>query len=149
VKTLILMRHGHASDAPRDCERPLSAQGQQTVRRRAAQLAVLSPRPTHVLCSSASRALQTAQLIATQLGGPLQAVDELYLASASRYARAIAALGEEVKAVVVVGHNPGLSTLGTMLLNREVSLAPGDFVVHEFEGPAWTACCEHRLRQGH
>jgi phosphohistidine phosphatase len=73
--------------------------------------------PTFVLCSSATRALQTYDAIAPVLGGSveLRAEDALYGAGSAELLARLQALPERVKAVLVIGHNPGMQDLAIEL----------------------------------
>ncbi len=68
---LYLMRHGIAADAPGqpDAERPLTEEGREKTRAVARALASLEVSPEHVLSSPLVRAVQTAEIVAKELGG--------------------------------------------------------------------------------
>ena len=115
-KTLYVMRHGKSSwddEEQPDVERPLAPRGERAARRIAAYLANAEPRPALVLCSSATRAVQTYEAIASRLeGSPTVQIEErLYAASAEELLDRLRELPEKVKAVLLIGHNPGLQDL--------------------------------------
>lgn len=120
--TLYLVRHARAmAIAPSDEERELTPQG----RRDAVVLGALFQEqlavPETILCSSATRAIQTHQAMAEGgLSCDMVRHDQgLYSASASYLCDAIARCG--APSVAVIGHNPALA----ILLNQ---IAPADDV---------------------
>lgn len=105
-RTLLLLRHGHAADPldVTDVERPLSAAG-------IAQARALGPSPgghrvDRVLCSPALRTRQT--LDAAGVSAPTDFPSALYLADPDTVRTLIAETDETVRALLVVGHFPGL-----------------------------------------
>ena len=120
---LWVLRHAKAAaDGPDDHGRPLTGRGA----RQAADLARRiadgpgpgGPLPTTVLCSSARRALQTAELVAPVLGERVELVVEraLYQADPDDVVARLGELPDTTPAVMVVGHNPTLHDLVGLLL---------------------------------
>lgn len=112
MKTLVLMRHGHAEDDLDDHGRRLTRKGRGAAERAALELREVGFAPALVLSSSAARALQTADVVVDVLGldrSIVESRNELYLAEPSGYHMALRALEETLDAILVVGHNPGLS----------------------------------------
>jgi phosphohistidine phosphatase len=74
-----------------------------------------------VLCSSAKRTRQTWKRVAGELaskrgaGPELRVEDRLYAASERQLLRAVRALPDSARAVLLVGHNPGLEDLVAVL----------------------------------
>jgi phosphohistidine phosphatase len=70
-------------------------------------------RPELVLCSSATRAVQTYELIAAALGPSTGVLveDDLYGASDTDLLIRLQGVPDEVGATLLVGHNPGLQDL--------------------------------------
>lgn len=115
---LILVRHAHAErDAAsgRDIDRPLSTLGFTQAEAMAAWLMERQLRPQRALCSPALRARQTLAALQTRLSD-LPVVDEpgIYEATPGEL---IAVLDRHRPAtpLLLVGHNPGLETLVTLL----------------------------------
>jgi phosphohistidine phosphatase len=114
---LILMRHAEALPAAIDAEdfsRPLSDAGRAAAARAARALAA-GPRIDRLLHSPALRTSDTAAIVAAALSlrpAQLEAVPELYLATALRVRAVIAARHGGARTLLVVGHNPSLSELG-------------------------------------
>lgn len=114
---LWLLRHGSAesSSLGGDADRALTAEGATQAQRIGAQLAAAEA-PQLILCSAARRARETAALVIEAAGGALAAAElcveaPLYLASARALLSRLSTLDPGTPAVMVVGHNPGLSEL--------------------------------------
>jgi len=108
-----VLRHAKAAQGPADHARPLTDRG----RRQAADLhrylaAGDSPVPVPgtVLCSSARRAVQTAELVTAGVDPPPVLVVEraLYEADADDVLDRLRRLPDDAAGVMVVGHNPTL-----------------------------------------
>jgi phosphohistidine phosphatase len=134
MKTLVLVRHGHAQQTADDATRPLSPEGRAAVRKRAPQL-IATP-PDRVLCSPAVRTRQTAEVLLQTLSRdvPVLLPDALYLAEVGRLLELIRNTPAEVETLWIVGHNPGLSDLGTLLLRESVALDTADVVALSVSG---------------
>jgi phosphohistidine phosphatase len=74
-------------------------------------------RPHRVLCSGALRAVQTWELVARGLEGPIptQIRDDIYHASPDSLLGLIRALPEDSESVLVLGHNPTFEHLALRL----------------------------------
>ncbi len=73
--------------------------------------------PEHILSSTAVRALSTAELAAAEFDEDveIEMTPDLYLASPHTYVDVLEDLGGSAQSVMVVGHNPGISALVTVL----------------------------------
>jgi phosphohistidine phosphatase len=116
LNRLYLLRHAKSSwDDPSlaDHDRPLTPRGRKAAGRIAVHLRKAKVRPQLVLCSSATRALQTYEALSSGLKGPvvLSVEDSLYGASDSELLARLHEVAETVSAVLLVGHNPGLQDL--------------------------------------
>jgi phosphohistidine phosphatase len=82
------------------------------------------------VCSSAKRARQTWKLVAKQLDNvpPSRVDDRLYAASVRCLLAVVRKLPDSARAVLLIGHNPGLEELvgGGGGQGRELGLAPTD-----------------------
>ncbi|HLT36112.1 MAG TPA: histidine phosphatase family protein [Enhygromyxa sp.] len=122
---VILIRHGEAvsSSLIGDHGRHLSIEGRRQATATGRALAEHGVNPSRVWCSPLVRAVQTAELVVAQLdlAGVIEARDDLYSDSpADSLVRALAGLDAE-QTVVVVGHQPYMSTATSLLLNYAVS----------------------------
>lgn len=138
-RSLILMRHGHAPEAQDDFARPLSRAGRDAVRRAAEQLKADGVQLDALLASSAPRALETARIAAEVLGfsGEVDARRTLYLASPGTLLTALQRLTDSARSVLLVAHNPGLSSLATRVSGRAVGLHPAHYSVTEHALSSW------------
>lgn len=119
-KTLLLLRHAKSSwDDPRldDFDRPLARRGLKAAPRMGAEMVRRGWLPARALVSAALRTRQTWDLVAPQLPGAVPAAfdDTIYEAPPGRILAAIRRTPEDVASLVVVGHNPGLQDLATLL----------------------------------
>lgn len=120
MRHLYLLRHAKSAwDAPgrNDKERPLAPRGRKACRQLGRFLAELDPRPDQVLCSTAVRARQTWEgcVAAGHLDWPVTFRDDLYMAAAEQMLRLVRQLPGTVKAVLLVGHNPGMEAFARAL----------------------------------
>ncbi|HWS26657.1 MAG TPA: histidine phosphatase family protein [Xanthomonadales bacterium] len=118
TEELILVRHAHAerdAASSRDIDRPLSTLGFSQAEAAAAWLMERQIRPARVLCSPATRARQTLAALRTRMPD-LVIIDEpgIYEATPGELI-ALVDSHRSASPLVVVGHNPGLETLMTLL----------------------------------
>ena len=113
MRRLILMRHGEAerpTAGGEDVDRALDAEGRAESRRMGRALAEAGFEPDLALVSSAQRTVQTWQAAAEAFAKAVDAQFDrrLYAAGAAQIAQVVAEAAERGKAVMVVGHNPGI-----------------------------------------
>jgi phosphohistidine phosphatase len=104
---LYLLRHGEASEAPRDEDRELTPRGQEQARAVAAGIAWLGLEFDAILSSPLPRAHQTAAPVAAALKARLDEAPPL--ASGRDPGMALALLAGRGERVLLVGHEPQLS----------------------------------------
>ena len=128
MKTLHLLRHAKSDwedGALPDHQRPLAPRGIKAARRLAEHLAKDPLEVDLVLCSTASRTRETLELILPALGRvDVSFEEDLYGAGAGELQARLRRLSRRVGAVLVIGHNPGLEELASLLLGPA---APGHF----------------------
>jgi len=117
---LLLLRHLKSSwDDPtlRDHERPLAPRGIKAGNALQAYLRDEDVSPQLVLCSSATRALQTWDAVRPAFMAEPEVIvtDELYMASPDDVLHRVKAVPETVGTVMVVGHNPTIEELAAGL----------------------------------
>jgi len=118
---IYLVRHGDAvpeEDAGSDRDRWLSARGREAARILGRLLNEQRIEPDAIVCSPLPRAVQTAELIAATLDflHPIVSLRSLEPSAQPRVAaNAITTAGTNV---LVVGHEPSISSLGAYLLGR-------------------------------
>lgn len=129
MKHLLILRHAQAvAIGPNlgDHARPLTSYGEQDARAVGLRLQAQHLMPDRIVCSTARRAHQTAQLVAEVLGytQPLQLVPELYHASPEKIVELAWEWDDAEGCVLLVAHNPALEDLITYLTERFYGLPP-------------------------
>jgi len=118
-RQLLLLRHAKASEAPvsPDAARPLCTRGLDDVPLVAEFARANGFVPDLILCSTAVRARQTAELLhATVVSdAPLVFEERLYMAAPHVILACVAAAPSELRTVAVVGHNMGIEYLAKTL----------------------------------
>ena len=120
MKTLLILRHAKSSweDIGRgDHYRPLAPRGRRAAKKLAKHLRRQKVAPAMVLCSSATRARETLELVAPALGPPKKILIEegLYAASADELLSRLRRIPDATESVMLIGHNPGLQDLALTL----------------------------------
>ncbi|MGI6229737.1 MAG: CHAD domain-containing protein [Tractidigestivibacter sp.] len=132
VKTLVLVRHGRAEKAAEgvsDKDRQLTNGATHALRTAYPRTFSLMDEEddVHVWCSSAIRAMQTAQYVADALGASdIEVSEALYEQDVDVILGQIAASKE--KTVVIVGHVPSLNAIASRLLGADISLETGSAI---------------------
>jgi len=139
LKTLIIVRHGQAQDASHatvpDYDRVLTRAGQLETLASAVLLRPYLQDKTVIVCSAAVRTLQTAQILAKELSlAAPDAWQSLYHADVADWGQVVTNTDEEIKTLVLVGHNPYLSYFVGSLLLVPVSLPTAGFRVLQTDG---------------
>jgi len=134
-RQLTLLRHAKSSwddGKLKDRHRPLNDRGQRDAPLMGQRLRARGARPTLIVTSPAVRARRTAQIIAREIGYPLeflQREEELYLASPDEIMAVLARQDSSLKDVIVCGHNPGLTDLANRLTGAGIDNVPTTGVV--------------------
>jgi phosphohistidine phosphatase len=113
MRRLMLLRHAKSEWAKAgggDHERPLNARGREAAPKIGAYLARAKIVPELVLCSTAERTRQTCELVtaAFDKAPPVRFRHELYLAEPGAIVGLVRETPDQVHAVMIVGHNPGI-----------------------------------------
>lgn len=115
MHTLHLLRHAKSSwdDDADDHERPLNKRGREAARLIGETLPKAIGELDLVLCSSALRTRETAQLALAGYRTPPRILyeDGLYLADAAGLMERLRQIDEATGSVMLIGHNPGLHEL--------------------------------------
>lgn len=138
------MRHAKSSwkrtDLP-DFERPLNKRGRKDAPFIGKLLAEHHFHPDLILTSPATRALATSRIVAEKLGTPLHEVrveHSLYESSPDQILNVIRTLSETCQNVLVVGHNPELTTFINSSSNLEIENLPtSGAVCLDYEIRSW------------
>jgi phosphohistidine phosphatase len=140
MERLILFRHADAASraaGKSDFDRPLSAAGRYDASLMGRVLAAAGLMPDLVLVSSSVRTVETWDSIAPAFPrAKLQQSKALYNASAHQIARAVHAVEDRPRTLMVIGHNPGIQMLALSLAAAGSTAA---HQVHEGFPPATAA----------
>ena len=121
MKTLTLVRHAKSSwDHPEldDRDRPLNKRGERDAPIMGRRIAAAGIRPSLIIASPATRAWSTAKIIANEISYPrefLQRESKLYHASLDTMLDVLVAQDTEFNSIMLVGHNPGMTTFANYL----------------------------------
>lgn len=136
AREVLLLRHAHAEwpgYSGRDCDRPLTPNGERDAAAAARAIRAAGHRPTLILASPARRTRQTAEALAAALGlgsASIIYVDALYNASDAALEEALRNHCAKATHVVLIAHNPGISVLARRLCGDSTlrSFEPGDWL---------------------
>lgn len=116
MKKLFLVRHAKSSwkdMSLSDRERPLNKRGKRDAPEMGRRLSQAGIHIDAILSSTAVRAISTADILAEQLlfEQEIDQRDDLYHAGADELLNAIRQFNDDLNAVMLVAHNPGLTDL--------------------------------------
>ncbi len=144
MKLLTLIRHGTAGagDAGmRDFDRPLAKQGKRQAEEMGRRLAHWGAVPDTLLTSASRRTVEAASALAEPLGvSPDRIVTrkDLYLCSPDTLLNTVQELEDGVDHAALLGHNPGVSDLLTLLVGAAApSFSNGAIAQVEFDVLHW------------
>jgi phosphohistidine phosphatase len=137
-RTLVVVRHAKSdwSNALPDNERPLAERGRRDAPAIGRWIAEQVGRVDLVLCSPAKRARQTWELAGAGLGSepPIRHDDRIYTAAPAGLLGVLDELPDEAGTVVLVGHNPSLTDLVTLLSGESHELKTSAVAVLRWDG---------------
>ncbi len=119
MRTLILLRHAkavRAHEAPSDEARGLTGRGRREAALAGAAMEDAGLKPTLALVSSAERTRETAEHGLQNFNLETRFEDALYHAAPEGIWDAFSA--SEAESVVVIGHNPGIGELASILVHQ-------------------------------
>lgn len=118
-RKLVLLRHAKSSwkdEELDDFERPLAPRGQRAAPVVAADLIKRCGLPDLVLCSPAQRAMETWFNLAPHCPKvKVEMVWALYMADLPTLLQTLQSLDNEIRHLLIIGHNPGLEELAQVL----------------------------------
>jgi len=119
MRQLLLLRHAKSSrDDPKlpDRDRPLNPRGQRAAAAMRRAMRRLGLEPDLVLVSPARRTLETLEALEPWDETPLiEPTEALYLGSTAQLLNVLHGVPDVVRSVLLIGHNPGLHELATLL----------------------------------
>ena len=127
MKTLLIMRHAKSSwkhPELADRDRPLNKRGEKDAPRIGKVLKHADILPQLIYTSTALRASKTAETVAEKIGYKNEIIykDSLYMAEPATIVEVLRETQDDIKRVMVVGHNPGMEGLAQMLSRKVESL---------------------------
>ena len=123
MKRLFLLRHAKAVPADPELDdhgRALTVKGMHDAAAMARYLRKNNFTPDLMLVSSSARTRQTAELVLREIEAKVDYRDQLYLAEPGKILSLVQAAPQSVAGLMVVGHNPGLEELATLLAREPV-----------------------------
>jgi phosphohistidine phosphatase len=152
MRRLLLLRHAkavaHSFDD--DFNRELTERGQEDARRIGEWIAREALAPDLCVYSGAARTRETCEIVAGALPRPVETIEEnaLYDASNSLILGLLRALPDSARAALVVGHNPGMGEVASLLsgdgpaserLRLAARFPTAALAVIVFGGPDWAS----------
>ena len=129
-KILYLVRHAEASwmnSGQRDFDRPLNDCGKRDAVEMGRRLKADGILPGAILSSPALRATQTAEIIATELGFPVDSIffaENIYEATTANLIGIVQSLEDRHSSTMLIGHNPAMTWLINHLADGHIANAP-------------------------
>jgi phosphohistidine phosphatase len=146
MKTLLVLRHAKTqSDAPAgDHARKLTERGQRNAAAMGAYIHTLIGTPDAIITSDATRARQTAEIVATAVdfAAPLTVEPGIYAADLDALLAVVRRIPDEARSAIIVGHNPGFEELAEALTGNHdpgIRLPTSGLAFFEFGVERWDA----------
>jgi phosphohistidine phosphatase len=162
VRTLVILRHAKAEtpDESPDFDRTLTTRGENDADAAGAWLADERLHPDLVLCSAATRTRQTWQGVSIALaqarpGGGAPEVryeQSLYHGGPTEVFDLVRKVADTVRTVLVVGHNPTVSEVSTLLIpddqydGIDVIMKTSGLAVHRSDDGSWSVTEPRSMR---
>ena len=143
-KILYLVRHAKSSwsdGSLTDRDRPLSQRGRSSAPDMGRRLAAEGHQPELIISSPATRAFSTAKKIAKELGfkkSEIRKDESLYFSGTSSMLNLLEGLDDGYEKVMIVGHNPAMTSLLNILCDSPVHNMPTCAIaVITFDTESW------------
>lgn len=145
MKTLILMRHAKAEQGNfdvSDFDRKLTDRGKSDADIAGKVLYKKFPKIDLIVSSSSKRTLKTAKIIAENFEidkNKIESIYDIYEANTDAYIHILRNLNDEkVKTVIIVGHNPTIGAMSSILsANEIIEFKPSAFAVFKLPIETW------------
>ncbi len=142
MKTLVLVRHGKASHSHpelEDLDRPLNHRGKKDSVLIAERFHELGIHIHAIISSPALRAKTTAKEFGDWLVQPIEIDDRLFNATVADWLDVVQQADDFQEAIVLVGHNSGISEFLRRMTGSNLSDMPtASVAVVDFDVPEWT-----------
>jgi phosphohistidine phosphatase len=146
MKTLLILRHAKTqSDAPAgDHARELTERGHRNAAAMGDYIHKLIGTPDAIITSDATRAQQTAEIVASAVGfqTPLTVEPRIYGADLNTLLALVRSILDEVDTAIIVGHNPEFEELAAALAGNPeqgVRLPTSGLALLGFDVERWDA----------
>ena len=146
MKTLLILRHAKTQpDAPvGDHARELTKRGHRNAMAMGAHIHNLIGTPDAIITSDATRARQTAEIVAPAVDftAPLTVEPRIYNAGLNVLLALVRSILDEVDTAIIVGHNPGFEELAEALAGNHdegIRLPTSGLAQLEFDVERWDA----------
>lgn len=129
-KTLFLVRHAKSSwsdPSLSDRDRPLNKRGRRSAPDMGGRLALKGHQPDLIIASPAKRARMTAKIIAKELGYPKSEIitdESMYFSGVGGMLTMLEGVDDRYQKVMIVGHNPAMTSLMNSLCDASVDNMP-------------------------
>lgn len=127
MKTLYILRHGKSSWAEPDMDdfnRPLLPKGQRRTQRIANYIKEKKLSIDLIISSPAVRAQESAKIIASELYCDITTNKKLYPGYSSQILETLFIQSDAINSIMIVGHNPGLTSLVHDLIDSNIEWLP-------------------------
>lgn len=143
MKQLYLLRHAKSAEkvtGQSDKQRTLAPKGIQQCATVGAYIIRNSYHIEHIICSSSTRTVSTAELVAEQIKKDTSSIiteDDLYEASTGTILRTIQQQDEH-SSLMIVGHNPAISYLAEFIANDSLEeMHTGTLIIFKCDIRQW------------
>ena len=139
MKVLTVIRHAEAAQAASDYIRPLTDYGCSQAKSVASQLSEMI-QPQLFVVSSATRTRETFSFFKEKFAlsdDMVRFEDKVYEASTQALVKVISSFPAEADSVVLIGHNPAVSSLVSSITDRYEGFPTSCAVVMEVDCTAW------------
>ncbi len=127
MRRLLLLRHAKAvqDSGEGDHARALSNRGREDAARMGHAMDNRGYLPELTLCSTSRRTIETWELLSPELvkKGRVVFARELYLAALKQILAAVKTVPDDVPALMLIGHNPGMEEAASRLARKPASKA--------------------------
>lgn len=144
MNNLILIRHAKSSwsdPSLADYERPLNKRGKRDAPFMGKILCDKNLEIDQIISSPSVRTTQTIKTMTRQMGFDQKEIvwdESIYEASSFSLLKIIKKTGKEIKSLVIVGHNPGLTLLQNYLCKKEIDNIPTCAIVSMITAKSWS-----------
>jgi len=145
-KTLFLVRHAKSSwsdPSLSDRDRPLNKRGRRSAPDMGGRLALKGHQPDLIISSPAKRARMTAKIIAKELGydkSEIMTDERMYFSGVGGMLTLLEGVDDRYHKVMIVGHNPAMTSLMNSLCDASVDNMPTCAVaVIDYKMMSWSA----------